>query len=62
MPWVTPRAVAVTFEQSRAWAGCGATLKAAIAPTATAAASNLFSQQFIHVTLLWLAYGVPPSV
>src|SRR5262245_22845238 len=40
MPWVTPRAVEVTFEQSRAWAGCGA-MKAAIAPIATAATSNL---------------------
>jgi hypothetical protein len=33
MPWVTPRAVAVTPEQCRAWAGCGARLKAAIALT-----------------------------
>lgn len=41
MPWVAPCAVVFTIEQCRAWAGCGAKLKAAIAPTATAAISNL---------------------
>ena len=41
MPWNTPGAVAVSIEQCRAWAGWGARLKAAIAPTATAATSNL---------------------
>src|SRR6516165_5031647 len=41
MPWVKPCAVAVTIEQCRAWAGCGARLKAAIAPTAIAATNNL---------------------
>jgi hypothetical protein len=41
MPWVTPCAVVVTNEQCRAWAGCGARLKAATALTATAASSNL---------------------
>jgi hypothetical protein len=40
-PWVIPLAVAVTAEQCRAWAGSEARLKAAIAPTATAASSNL---------------------
>ena len=48
MPWVAPSAVAVTIEQCRAWAGCGARLKAAIVPTAKAATSNL-----VMVTLLW---------
>jgi len=41
MPWVKPCAVAVTIEQCLACAGCGAKLKAAIAPTATAATNNL---------------------
>jgi hypothetical protein len=41
MPWVAPCAVAVTIEQFRACAGCGARLRAAIALTATAAISNL---------------------
>src|SRR6516165_7591031 len=41
MPWVKPCAVAVTIEQCRAWAACGARLKAAITLTATAATSNL---------------------
>jgi hypothetical protein len=41
MPWVKPGAVAVTIEQCLACAGCGARLKAAIAPTATAATNNL---------------------
>jgi hypothetical protein len=40
-PWVNPCAVAVTNEQCRAWAGCGARLKAAIVLTAIAATSNL---------------------
>src|SRR6185312_8257688 len=42
MPWVTPRAVAVTPKQLRACADCGARLKAAIAITVTAASGNLF--------------------
>src|SRR4029450_7399879 len=42
MPWVTPRAVAVTPEQLRACADCGSRLKAAIAQTITAATRNLF--------------------
>lgn len=41
VPWVSPRAVAVTLEQLPACADCGAKLKAAIAPTAIAATSNL---------------------
>src|SRR6516162_2577503 len=44
MPWNTPGAVAVSIEQCRAWAGCGARLKAAIAPSATAATSNLLME------------------
>jgi hypothetical protein len=55
MPWVAPCAVAVTIEQCRAWAGCGARLKAAIALTATAAISNLLmalSSLRIHGDLL----------
>src|SRR4029450_12474861 len=42
MPWVTPRAVAVTLEQLRAWADCGARLNAAIALIMTTASRNLF--------------------
>src|SRR6266498_2695848 len=42
MPWATPRAVAITLEQLRACADCGARLKAAIALTVTAANKNLF--------------------
>src|SRR5262249_15328074 len=41
MPWVTPCAEAFTIEQCRAWAGWGARLTSAIAPTATAATTNL---------------------
>ena len=57
MPWVTPCAVAVTIEQCRAWAGCGARLKAAIAPTATAATTNLLmALSFLQVTVRVTAY------
>ena len=41
MPWVAPCAVVVMIEQCRACAACGARLKAVIAPTATAATSDL---------------------
>jgi len=70
MPWNTPGAVAVTNEQCRAWAGCGARLKAAIALTATAATNNLvmalsFLQVavhgFHHATLLDFAQSSPGS-
>src|ERR1051325_3702448 len=42
MPWVTPRAVAVTLEQFLACANCGARFNAAIALIITAATRNLF--------------------
>ena len=52
MPCVKPGAVAVTIEQCRAWAGCGARLKAEIAPTATAATNNLLmALSFLSLSL-----------
>jgi hypothetical protein len=56
MPWVTPRAVAVTPEQLRACADCGSRLKAAIALVVIAANKNSpllmmggFQRRFLQV-------------